>query len=145
MASPARLRILFVCTGNSARSQMAEAFARALGEGRVEAASAGIEPRGLYPIAVEVMREQGIDISGQRSKPFTEDLAGSMDYVITVCGNAEERCTVLPPQVRRLHWPLEDPAQAQGGPEAVRRVFRDSRDEIERLVRNLVGEILGRA
>jgi arsenate reductase len=123
---------------------MAEAFARVLGEGKVEAFSAGTDPRGLHPVAVDVMRERGIDISGQRSKALSDELAGSMDYVVTVCGNAEEKCPVLPPQVRRLHWPLPDPAQAQGGREAIHHVFRTSRDEVERLVRNLLGEILGR-
>ena len=135
------LRILFVCTGNSARSQMAEAFARAYGAGKVEAFSAGIDPKGMNPQAVEVMREQGIDISRQRSKAFSEDLARGMDYVITVCGHAEERCPVLPPEVRRIHWSLDDPAQAEGTPEQVREVFRRSRKEIERLIRQLLADL----
>lgn len=131
-------KVLFVCTGNSARSQMAEAFARTLSKGAIEASSAGMEPKGLNPLAVEVMREKGIDISGQRSKAFSSELAGAMDYVITVCGNADARCPVLPPGVTRLHWPLDDPAKATGSPEEVRQVFRHSRDEIERLVRELL-------
>lgn len=133
-------RVLFVCTGNSARSQMAEGFARAYGKGKVEAFSAGMEPKGLNPYTVEVMRERGVDVSRQRSKAFSEDLAREMDCVITVCGNAEERCPLLPPGVKRLHWPLEDPARATGSPEEIRAVFRRSRDEIEQLVRGfLVG------
>jgi len=131
-------RLLFVCTGNSARSQMAEGFARALGGDRVEVHSAGLEPRDLHPVAVEVMRERGIDISAQRSKPFSEALARTMDYVVTVCGHADEHCPVLPPPVRRLHWPLEDPARARGSPEEVRAVFRRVRDEIEERVRELL-------
>ncbi|MCH7569160.1 MAG: arsenate reductase ArsC [Deltaproteobacteria bacterium] len=127
-------KILFVCTGNSARSQMAEGFTSAYGKGRVEAFSAGMEPKGLNPFALEVMGEKGIDIHGQYSKPFSEELAREMDYVITVCGNAEGRCPLLPSKVRRVHWPLEDPAQATGSPEEVREVFRRSRDEIDRLV-----------
>jgi arsenate reductase len=135
------LRLLFVCTGNSARSQMGEGFARAYGGGTVEAFSAGIDPKGLNPQAVEVMREQGIDISQQRSKAFSEDLARGMDVVITVCGNAEARCPVLPPEVRRLHWPLDDPARAEGTPEQVREAFRRSRREIERLIRQLLADV----
>lgn len=127
--------MLFVCTGNSARSQMAEGFARLLGSGKVESASAGMEPKGLNPFAVEVMREKGIDISDQQSKGFSAELARAMDYVITVCGNADARCPTLPPGVTRLHWPLEDPAGATGSAEEVRAVFRRSRDAIERLVR----------
>lgn len=130
--------MLFVCTGNSARSQMAEGFARLLGSGKVESASAGMEPKGLNPFPVEVMREKGIDISGQQSKGFSAELARAMDYVITVCGNADARCPTLPPGVTRLHWPLEDPAQAKGSSEEVRAVFRGSRDEIERLVREFL-------
>jgi arsenate reductase len=140
MKSP--LKILFVCTGNSARSQMAEGFARHYGAGRVEAHSAGVEPTRLNPNAVSVMRERGIDISGQQSKSFDEGLARGMDYVITVCGNADERCPVLPPEVRRIHWPLEDPARARGNPEEVLTVFRRSRDEIEGLVRDIIAAIL---
>jgi len=135
------IRILFVCTGNSARSQMAEGFARHYGAGRVEADSAGMEPTQLNSNAVAVMREKGIDISGQQSKAFDKALAREMDYVITVCGNAEERCPVLPPEVRRLHWPLEDPARARGTPEEILAIFRRSRDEIEPLVRDFVGKV----
>lgn len=134
-------QILFVCTGNSARSQMAEGFARAYGGGRVRPLSAGMEPRRLNPFAVEVMRERGIDISRHQAKAFSDDLARTMDYVVTVCGNAEERCPLLPPGVRRLHWPLEDPAQARGTPEELREIFRRSRDEIETLVRRLLDEL----
>lgn len=136
-------KILFVCTGNSARSQMAEGFLRAYGGDRVEVLSAGMEPRGLNPVAVEVMRETGIDISAHRSKAFSEELARTMDYVITVCGNAEERCPLLPPRIKRLHWPLEDPAQARGTHQEIREVFRRSRDEVEALVRRLMAEIVG--
>jgi arsenate reductase len=137
----APIRVLFVCTGNSARSQMAEGFARAYGAGRVEAFSAGIEPKGLNPCAVEVMQEKGIDLSEQESKAFSEDLAHRMHYVITVCGHADERCPILPPAIKRLHWPLEDPAQAQGSVAEIRRVFREARDEIDRRVRVLLTEL----
>jgi arsenate reductase len=141
MPEPRPIRILFVCTGNSARSQMAEGLARAFGGGRIQAQSAGIDPKGLNPFAVEVMRERGIDISRHQSKAFSEDLARTMDYVITVCGHAEERCPVLPLEVKRLHWALDDPARAQGTPSQMREVFRQSRDEIERRVRSLVARL----
>jgi len=134
-------KVLFVCTGNSARSQMAEGFTRTLSRGKIEASSAGMEPKGLNPFAVEAMREKGIDISGQRSKAFSAELARAMDYVITVCGNAEARCPILPPEVRRLHWPLDDPAKATGSVEDIRTVFRLSRDEIERLVKEFLVEL----
>ncbi len=137
------IRILFVCTGNSARSQMAEGFARHYGAGRVEAYSAGVDPTRLNPHAVAAMRERGIDIAHQQCKAFDEHVAWGMDYVITVCDNAAARCPVLPPEVRRLHWPLEDPAGAQGSPEETLRVFRRSRDEIDGPVRDLLEKILG--
>ncbi len=134
------LKILFVCTGNSARSQMAEGFARHLGQGRVEAYSAGVEPSRLNPYAVAVMQEKGIDISGQRSKAFEEELARRMDVVVTVCGNADERCPVLPPGVNRFHWPLEDPAKATGGQAEILAKFREIRDQIETRILELLRE-----
>jgi arsenate reductase len=135
------MRVLFVCTGNSARSQTAEGFARAYGAGRVEAFSAGIEPKGLNPFAVEVMQEKGIDLSKQESKAFSADLARRMHYVIAVCGHTDERCPILPPAIKRLRWPSEDPAEAQGSAAEICRVFRDVRDEIESRVRVLLREL----
>lgn len=131
-------RVMFVCTGNSARSQIAEGFARAFGSGTWEVCSSGMDPKELNRFAVEVMREKGIDISGHQSKAFSEELACTMDYVITVCGHADEACPVLPPDVTRIHWPLEDPARAEGRPDRVREIFRQSRDEIERRVRDFL-------
>ncbi|HSB79295.1 MAG TPA: arsenate reductase ArsC [Candidatus Methylomirabilis sp.] len=124
------VKVLFVCTGNSARSQMAEGFARHYGQGRVEAHSAGMEPSRLNPYAVRVMGEQGIDISGHHSKAFDWDLARQMDLVVTVCGHANESCPVLPPEVTRLHWPLEDPAAATGSESEILAKFREIRDQI---------------
>ncbi len=135
---PGSIKILFVCTGNSARSQMAEGFARHIGQGRVEAFSAGVEPSRLNPFAVDAMQEKGIDISHQRSKAFDENLARRMDILVTVCGNADERCPVLPPEVKKFHWPLEDPAAAKGNDAEIRAIFRKSRDEIETRVEELV-------
>jgi arsenate reductase len=124
-------KVMFVCTGNSARSQIAEGFARHLGGGRIQVCSAGMEPSRLNPYAVAVMQEKGIDISHQRSKAFDENLARRMDVVVTVCGNGDERCPVLPPEVKRLHWPLEDPATAKGTEAEILAKFRDIRDQIE--------------
>src|SRR5574342_537193 len=128
---PGPIKVMFVCTGNSARSQMAEGFARHFGQGRIEAVSAGMEPSRLNPYAVAVMREKGIDISHNQSKAFDEESARRMDMVVTVCGNADERCPVLPPEVTRLHWPLEDPAAARGSEAEILARFRDIRDEVE--------------
>ena len=138
---PGSIKILFVCTGNSARSQMAEGFARHLGQDRVEAHSAGVEPSRLNPFAVAVMLEKGIDISHQRSKAFDENLARRMHVVVTVCGNADERCPMLPPEVNKLHWPLEDPAVAKGTHPEILAKFRDIRDQIETRVLELIGTL----
>lgn len=135
------LRVMFVCTGNSARSQMAEGFARSLGGTRVEAHSAGVEPSRLNPVAVAVMQEKGIGISGHRSKAFDWDLARQMDVVVTVCGHANESCPVLPPDVRRLHWPLEDPAAATGTDDEILATFRRIRDQVESRVADLLATI----
>ena len=135
------MRVLFVCTGNSARSQMAEGFARHYGHGRVEAHSAGMEPSQLNPYAVRVMQEKGIDISGQQSKAFDWDLARQMDIVATVCGHANESCPVLPPEVKRLHWPLEDPAAATGTDAEILATFRRIRDQVESRVTELLGTV----
>ncbi len=135
---PGPIKLMFVCTGNSARSQIAEGFARHLGMGRVVAYSAGMEPSRLNAFAATVMQEKGIDISHQQSKAFDEDLARGMDVVVTVCGNAEERCPVLPPEVQKLHWPLEDPATAKGTEAEILAKFREIRDQIEERVLTLV-------
>jgi arsenate reductase len=97
-----------------------------------------MEPSRLNALAVAVMQEKGIDISHQRSKPFDEVLARQMDVVVTVCGNADERCPILPPEVKKLHWPLEDPAGAKGTEAEVLETFRGIRDQIEVHVRELI-------
>jgi len=136
------VKILFVCAGNSARSQMAEGFARHLGRGRIEGYSAGMEPSRLNPFAVAVMQEKGIDISHQWSKLFDEDLARRMDVVVTVCGDADERCPILPPEVNKLHWPLEDAAAARGSDTEILAKFREIRDQIEERVRDLIQAVM---
>jgi arsenate reductase len=127
-------RVLFLCTGNSARSQMAEAMARTLSEGNVEAFSAGTHPKELHPMAVQVMGEAGIDISRQRGKAVSEFDGQSFDYVITVCDQANQACPVWPGARERIHWSFEDPAAAQGSEAERVEVFRRLRDEIRQRV-----------
>ena len=134
------MKVLFLCTGNSCRSQMAEGWLRALGGGAVDAASAGIEAHGKNPRAIAAMAEIGIDISGQQSKIVTDEMLQA-DLVVTVCGHADEHCPVLPPQVRKVHWPIEDPARAEGDAAAVLARFREIRDEIGQRVRGLLREL----
>jgi arsenate reductase len=134
-----KARVLFLCTGNSARSQMAEGYLRHTAEDEFEALSAGIEPKGLNPLAVEAMREIGIDISHQKSKDVREFLGQAIPYVITVCDNAKERCPIFPRSFKFLHWPFEDPAEAAGSHDEKLAVFRRVRDEIvNRIQRELV-------
>ncbi|MCL6529909.1 MAG: arsenate reductase ArsC [Meiothermus ruber] len=122
--------VLFLCSHNSARSQMAEAWLRALTGGRWEAASAGTEARGVHPLAVRVMAEVGIDITGQRSKTLDGLLDQDWDDVITVCDAAAESCPVFPRAVRRHHWSFPDPSAAPGTEEERLAVFRRVRDAI---------------
>ncbi|HYG09627.1 MAG TPA: arsenate reductase ArsC [Pyrinomonadaceae bacterium] len=125
-----RTRVLILCTGNSARSQMAEGLLRHDGGARFEVFSAGVSPSRVRPEAVEAMREVGIDISGQRSKSVEEFAGQAFDYVITVCDNAREQCPFFPAGTQRIHWSFDDPAEAEGDPAARLAVFRRVRDEI---------------
>jgi len=129
-----RPRLLFVCTGNSARSQMAEGWARTLAADRFEVFSAGTAPVGLHPLAVEAMGERGVDISGQRSKSLAE-VPAEADYVITLCAEADAACPALPARRERLAWHLDDPAAVPGNREQRLTAFRAVRDEIERRLR----------
>jgi arsenate reductase (thioredoxin) len=132
------LKVMFLCTGNSCRSQMAEGFARDLGKGLIEARSAGLMAAGVHPRAIAVMREVGIDISRQRSREIDPDLLRTMDVVITLCGNAKEACPRTPPEVKRLHWPVEDPVGTIGTEETIMREFRRARDEIREKIQGLI-------
>ena len=125
------VRVLILCTGNSARSQMAEALLRARGKDHFEVYSAGVAPKGVHPLAVQVMAEMGIDISQARSKGVAEFLGRPLDYVITVCDHANETCPVFPGAVTRLHHSFEDPAAATGDEAARLAVFRRVRDELD--------------
>ena len=123
-------RVLFLCTGNSCRSQLAEGLLRELGRGEIEAESAGTNPTWINPIATRVMAEIGIDISGQRSKPVEEMMGKRFDYVITVCDRAREACPVFPGIANQLHWSFDDPAEAAGTEDERLTVFRRVRDQI---------------
>ncbi len=132
-------RVLFLCTANSARSQLAEGLTRHLAGDHVEVSSAGAEPSIVHPMAIEVMAEKGIDISGQSSQSLDEFLGRHFDEVVTVCDRAAARCPIFPGPARRLHWSLPDPAAA---PEESRReAFRETRDTLERLIRDWLDEI----
>ncbi len=135
------IKIMFLCTGNSCRSQMAEGFARKLGKGIIEPYSAGLNPAGLNERAVIVMKELGIDISNQQSKSIDMDLLKSMDIVITLCDDAAESCPWTPPEIKRIHWSLQDPAKATGTEEEIMNEFRRTRDEIEKRVKDLIKEV----
>ena len=136
-----RMNILFLCTGNSCRSQMAEGWARALGRDAFDVCSAGIEAHGQNPRAIAVMREAGVDISDQASTHLDDKTLDGVDYVVTVCGHADEHCPVLPGAIGREHWPLPDPAQATGTDEEVMAQFRASRDDIRRRVEDLLARL----
>ena len=133
--------ILFLCTGNSCRSQIAEGWAKRLGGDRFEVQSAGIEAHGKNPRAISIMQEAGIDISGQESTIVSEEMLSAADVLITVCGHADEQCPVLPPDVKKVHWPLTDPAKATGTETDVMNEFRATRDDIEDRVRNLLNSL----
>jgi arsenate reductase (thioredoxin) len=131
MQIPPPKKVMFLCTGNSCRSQMAEGLARILGRDVLVPYSAGLLAAGVHPRAIAVMREIGIDISKQRSKEIDEALLMSMDTVITLCSSAEEACPVTPPGIRRIHWPVRDPVATIGSAEEVMKDFRRARDEIK--------------
>lgn len=130
-----KIRVLFICTHNSARSQMAEGFLRHLAGDRFDVYSAGTEATSIRPEAIFVMNEIGIDISGQTSKTLHRYLPERWDYVITVCDDANESCPVFPGTSERSHWSFPDPSQATGSEEARVSAFRDVRDQVAGRVR----------
>lgn len=129
MAKP---RVLFLCTGNSARSQMAEGLLRKMAGERFDVLSAGTNPVGVNPLAIEAMQEIGIDISKHRSKNVKEFLGQPIEYVITVCDRAKESCPIFPGTYKFLSWSLDDPAALSGTKEEKLQAFRHIRDEISR-------------
>ena len=127
-------RVLFLCTHNSARSQMAEGFLRAMAGDRFEVGSAGTEKTSVNPLAIRAMAERGIDLGGHTSKLYSDVASEGWDYLITVCDDANERCPWVPGSVTRLHWSFPDPSRATGSEEERLAVFRRVRDQIgERL------------
>lgn len=135
------MRVLVLCTGNSCRSQIAEGFFRHYGGENVEVCSAGTEPKEVNPIAVRVMSEIGVDISMHRSNHVREYVGRSFDYVITVCDNAARNCPRFPGDGVRLHWPFDDPADANGSEEDVLGEFRRVRNEIGAKIKSWLEEI----
>ncbi len=132
-------KVLILCTGNSARSQMAEGLLRNDAGDQFDVQSAGLEPSRVRPEAIAAMREIGIDISGHRSKSLDEFLGQAFDYVITVCDNANERCPIFPGTTQRIHWSFEDPAAARGDETERLNIFRRVRNEIRERLREFTG------
>jgi arsenate reductase len=135
------MNILFLCTGNSCRSQMAEGWGRTLGGKGFTFESAGIEAHGQNPRAIAAMAEAGVDISQQKSTVVSPAMLEQADLVVTVCGHADELCPVLPPGVRKLHWPLADPAKATGSEEEILERFRATREEVRQRVAGLLRDL----
>ncbi len=134
-------RVLFLCTGNSARSIMAEALLRYYAPSQFEVYSAGLEPKGINPYTIRVMQEVGLDVSGHPSTDVMEYLGKvHMSYVITVCSNAEEHCPIFPFSTQRLHWPFEDPAAFEGSADEKLAKFREVRDLIDQRIRTWLSE-----
>jgi arsenate reductase len=138
-----KTKVLFLCTGNSARSQMAEAFLRQYAGDRFEVYSAGLEPKGINPYTIRVMEEAGIPLDGHRSKVLSEYMGQvHFGYMITVCADAEEKCpSVFPDMGQRLHWGFEDPAAFVGSEEETLAKFREVRDQIDERIKGWLAEL----
>lgn len=135
-----KIRVLFLCSGNTARSQMAEAWLRHHAGERFEVYSAGLEPSVVNPLTIQVMQEVGMNMDGARSKSLSEYMGKlHFGYLITVCSKAEEKCPIFPGQGQRLHWPFDDPAAVEGTQDEKLSVFRRVRDEIEAQVKEWAG------
>ncbi|HYA86656.1 MAG TPA: arsenate reductase ArsC [Nitrospirota bacterium] len=142
MQKSSPLRVMFLCTGNSCRSQMAEGLARELGKGVLEPSSAGLLAAGVHPRAIDVMKEIGIDISNQKSKVIDEAEITTMDMVITLCSYVEEACPLTPAGIQRFHWPIKDPVATIGSGAEVMKDFRRARDEIKEKIEYLIKKII---
>jgi len=134
-------KIMFLCTANSCRSQIAEGFAKEYGRGIAEVYSAGLMAAGVQKRAIAVMKEIGIDISQQQSKEIDAGLLRKMDIVVTLCGHAEETCPWTPPEIKRIHWPIKDPVGTVGTEEQIMKAFRRARDEIKEKIEKLMEDI----
>jgi arsenate reductase len=137
-------RVLILCTGNSARSQMAEGLLRNMAGDRIEVASAGVAPTQVRPEAIEAMKEIGIDISNHRSKSVDELITQAFDYVITVCDNANQHCPMFPGACRRIHWSIEDPAAVAGDDKTRLEAFRRARNELRERLDKFIDDEVGR-
>jgi arsenate reductase (thioredoxin) len=135
-----RTRVLFLCTHNSARSQMAEGLLRAAAGDRYEVDSAGTEATAVRPEAIAAMREVGIDISAQSSKTLERFIGEPIDWLITVCDQAREACPTLPGVAQQLHWSVEDPAAIQGDPDRRMVAFRAARDDLAARIRDFLAD-----
>lgn len=135
------LKVMFLCTANACRSQMAEGLAWKLGKGFIEPYSAGTFASFVHPRAKAVLMEIGIDISGQKSKAINEELLKNMDVVITLCGNAEASCPPIPPTIKKMHWPIDDPVGTAGTEEEILNEFRKTRDKIKNRLETLLNRI----
>ena len=133
-------KVMFLCTGNSCRSQMAEGFAKELGKGIIEPYSAGVISTFVHPRAIEAMKEIGIDISGQSSKEIDKGQLKKMDIIITLCSNAEESCPLTPPEIKRFHWPIKDPVSFSGTEDEIMNEFRRARDEIKEKIAKFISD-----
>lgn len=138
-----RIKVLFLCTGNACRSQMAEGWARALKSDRIEAYSAGVAPCFVHPLAARVMQEAGVDIGDQYSKHVDELDGIAFDYVVTLCDYADSKCPVFPGQGKRLHRPFEDPVYARGSESEVMAKFRSVRNRIRAFVEKMPENLAG--
>lgn len=139
MAKPT---LLFLCTGNSCRSQMAEGYAKALLGDTWNVLSAGIEAHGKNPRAISIMAEDGVDISAQESTKLSDEMLAATDVFVTVCGHADEHCPVIPASKQKIHWPLSDPAKATGSEEEILQQFRTVRDDVKARVTALTTQLL---
>lgn len=133
--------ILFVCTGNACRSQIAEGLGKELSNGRYEIRSAGITPFGVHPTAIETMKEVGIDISEHTSDLLTSSMIDQTDYVITLCNTARDNCPAIPSGVRHLHWDIPNPDKLYPSEEARRKGFARMRDDLEKRVQELLDQL----
>jgi len=123
-------RLLFLCTGNSCRSQMAEGFAKIQLDKKYKIYSAGVEAHGLNPNAISAMKEVGIDITTQESTKISSDELSEYDFIVTLCGDARDRCPILIDNQKNIHWDLEDPANAKGSEDEIMSIYRNVRDKI---------------
>lgn len=134
------MKILFICTGNACRSQIAEGYAKRFGEGFCEVQSAGLVAHGVNPRAIQTMKEIGIDISKQQSKILTKDMLEWADLIITLCDHADEHCPVIPANKQKRHYSFEDPAKATGDEAQIMKTFGKVRDEIGKRVATIIDE-----